>query len=91
MEESKPKKIKLSKGLIIGASIFVLVLAGFYWVAIRPGKIRAKCDSDSKYAAAYNFTLENGYIESKPKSLDNGYSMSKYQAGYADCLRKNGL
>ena len=91
MDEPKKPKIQLSKNWIIGIVIAVLLGVGFYWVAVRPGKIKAKCDSDSKYAAAYDFTLENGYIESRPKSLDNGYSRDEYQVRYTDCIRKNGL
>lgn len=69
---------KVSKSWIIGIAIAVLLLAGFYWISIRPTQIRGKCDNLARDVARY---------ETNPNMIRK----SDYNFAYQACLHNRGL
>lgn len=76
--ESKSRNFRISNNLIIFGVVIVLALAGFYWVSIRPSRVKDLCDSKARKVAA---------DEDNPNLIDK----SDYNFAYQICLHNRGL
>lgn len=78
-EEFKEARSKTTKQVVLLVIVVALVLAGFYWVFVRPPLARKNCDKK-----AHNFASDDGKIHTTS-------DLTRYDAYYKVCLHRNGL
>lgn len=89
---SSLKNRSRSAHLVIGVSIFALLLTGlFYWYEYRPSSIRKLCVNQS-YEEAHYIAMQTRGRQLTKKQIDEGwYYYDDYDFVYRQCLSRNGL